>query len=315
MAELKHTRVKVPATTANMGPGFDCLGMALDMWNEVRVDVGELDTVSITGQGAEELPSDRTNLVYRSMERLFREAARDVPPLRLHCHNEIPLKRGLGSSAAAIAGGLVAARDLLRQLEGPAVPTFTQSQLLDIAVEEEGHPDNLAPALLGGCQLVVDDGGSWMCSQVPLPPDLHAVLFIPDAPVATDQARAALPSTVSMEDAVYNLGRVGLLVNALAGGRLDELQAATGDRLHQPYRQRLFPAMKVIFSAAIKGGAQGVFLSGSGSTILALTRGREMTVAYEMAEAARQAGVEGSVKITRSSPLGTHLTDGEYAAG
>ena len=297
--EQKSIRVRVPATTANLGPGFDCLGMALDLWNELELDVGGGPKVSVQGYGATELPADTSNLVYRAIGHLFQSAHLDIPDLRLICRNEIPLKRGLGSSAAAIVGGLVAANLLLEQADGRA---FTERELLDMAAYLEGHPDNVAAALLGGLQLVAQEEDALLSAAVPVPRDIWVVLFIPETTIATEDARAVLPDSVSREDAVYNMGRAALLVNALATGRLEDLYFATRDRLHQPYRQRLFPAMKVIFRAALSAGALGVCLSGSGSTILALTKGKEMTVAYEMAEAARQANVEGGVKITRPTP-------------
>ena len=303
----KLIRVMVPATTANLGPGFDCLGMALDIWNEVVIEVSEAPAISVQGQGATELPADKSNLVYRVMEHLFREANLQMPILQLHCRNEIPLKRGLGSSSAAIVGGLVAANGLYPQVPGSHGRPFSSEQIVDMAAQLEGHPDNVTPALLGGLRLVVQEGDALRSAPVPIVDDIHAVLFIPEMSIATEDARAVLPKTVSRGDAVYNMGRVALLVNALATGRLDDLRVATEDRLHQPYRQKLFPAMKVILSAAMNAGALGAFLSGSGSTILALTKGKEMTVAYEMAEAARQACVEGTVRITRPTPRGAHL--------
>ena len=304
-------RVRVPATTANLGPGFDCLGMALDLWNEIQVELSQRLDVSVDGQGSSELPVDRSNLVYRSVERLFEASGLEMPTIRLHCHNEIPLKRGLGSSAAAIAGGLFAANLMLPRISGSKDRSFSPGELLDIAVDLEGHADNVCAALMGGLRVVVIEEGSLLSSPVPLPEDIHAVLFIPEETISTEQARGVLPSSVPREDAVYNVGRVALLVNALATGNLDGLRFATKDRLHQPYRQGLFPAMKVIFSAATSAGALGVFLSGSGSTILALTVGREMTVAYEMAEAARQAGVAGEVKVTKPSKIGAHAVGDE----
>ena len=303
MAQIK---IRVPATTANLGPGFDSLGMALDLWNEVRVETAEVAIVTLEGQGATELRADSTNLVYRAMEHLFQHAGVATPALKVHCRNEVPLKRGLGSSAAAIVGGVVAANLLLARLPGSAGHSLSQDELLKLAVDLEGHPDNVAPALLGGLRLVVREGNSLLAPEVPVPEDVHAVLYVPDLAIATEDARAVLPANYSREDAVYNMGRIALLVNALATGRLADLQVATLDRLHQPYRRKLFPAMKVIFAAAMAAGALGVFLSGSGSSILALTRGREMTVAYEMAEAARQASVPGYVKITRPTPRGAH---------
>ncbi len=291
--------VRVPATTANLGPAFDCMGMALDLWNVVEVCPSEATSVVVEGVGASQLPSGEDNLVYRAMAFLYQRVGLPVPAVSLRCLNHIPLQRGLGSSAAAIVGGLVAANLLAGQ-------PCSQEELLALATEMEGHPDNVAPALLGGCQIVARDGPRLVTAPVPLPPDLGVVLFIPEKMVATKEARAILPDTVSREDAVYNMSRVALLVNALASGRLEDLRVATQDRLHQPARQALFPAMRTIFREALQAGALGVFLSGSGPTVLALTRGREMTVGYEMAEAARKTNVAGEIKVVRPSPVGAY---------
>jgi len=299
-------RVKAPATTANMGPGYDCLGMALDVWNTIEIEVldsGE-PVVEITGEGAGELETGRDNLVYRSMEFLFQDAEQEMPMVRIRCDNAIPLARGMGSSAAAIAGGLVAANAICSQ-------DYTPNDLLEMAATIEGHPDNVAAAVLGGMQLVISDkteeGSRLYTVPINVPSELHAVVFVPQVRIATEDARAVLPEKVTMADAVHNMGRVGLLVASMATNHPEYLAIATQDLLHQPYRQPLFPAMKVIFKAALDAGALGVFLSGSGSTVLALTQGREMTVAYEMAEAARQASVEGSVSVTQPTVRGAHL--------
>ncbi len=259
--------------------------------------------VRITGEGATELARDRDNLVYRSMVFLYEEAGREVPPLTLQCHNDIPLERGLGSSAAAIAGGLVAANALCGNVYSP-------NELLEMAATIEGHPDNVAAAVLGGLQLVVMEERRLYTIPISVPAELHAVLFVPDTKIPTSEARAVLPSTVAVADAVYNMSRVALLTTGLTTNRFEYLGLATQDRLHQPYRQSLFPAMKLLFKAARDAGALGVFLSGSGSSVLALTHGREMTVAYEMAEAAKQAGVAGRVQVTRPTVQGAHLVNG-----
>lgn len=323
---LRLVRVMAPATTANLGPGYDCLGLALDLWNRLDVldgaapgDGGPL--VEITGEGAGELAAGPENLVYRAMAFLFQEAGREMPGVRLRCHNDIPLERGLGSSAAAIAGGLVAANALC---DG----AFESRDLLEMAATIEGHPDNVAAALLGGLQLVVADhdqentplssplakggyrGVRLYTAAINVPPELNAVLFIPELRIATSDARAVLPEKVTVADAVYNMGRAALLLAGMATNHLEYLSMATQDRLHQPYREALFPAMKLLFRAARDAGALGVFLSGSGSTVLALTRGREMTVAYEMAEAARQAGVAGRVQVTQPTARGAHIVNG-----
>ena len=325
---LRLIRVMAPATTANLGPGYDCLGLALDLWNRLDVlegaapgDGGPL--VEINGEGAGELAEGPENLVYRAMAFLFQEAGREMPGVRLRCHNEIPLERGLGSSAAAIAGGLVAANALCDGV-------FESRDLLEMAATIEGHPDNVAAAILGGLQLVLTDqedtplssplgkggygkggyrGVRLFTAAINVPPELNAVLFIPDLRIATSDARAVLPEKVTVADAVYNMGRAALLLAGMATNHPEYLSLATQDRLHQPYREVLFPAMKLLFRAARDAGALGVFLSGSGSTVLALTRGREMTVAYEMAEAARQAGVAGRVQVTRPTGRGAHIVN------
>ena len=303
-------RVKAPATTANMGPGYDCLGLALDVWNTLEIEVlkGGEPVVEVTGEGADELGTGRDNLIYRAMEFLFQDVGEDMPAVRINCDNAIPIARGMGSSAAAIAGGLVAANYLCSQ-------EYTANDLLEMAATIEGHPDNVAAAVLGGMQLVImdqtDEGNRLYTVPLNVPPELHAVVFVPQVRISTKDARAVLPEKVSMADAVHNMGRVGLLVAAMATNHPEYLTVATQDRIHQPYRQPLFPAMKVIFQAALDAGAMGVFLSGSGSTVLALTKGREMTVAYEMAEAARQACVEGNVSVTQPTVRGAHLIDQE----
>ena len=296
-------RVAAPATTANLGPGYDCLGMALDIWNTIEVEslaTGVQSSVVVSGEGEGELEAGPDNLVYRSMEFLYRELGRELPPVSVTCANEIPLARGLGSSAAAIAGGLVAANAL-------SGGEFNQRDLLEMAATIEGHPDNVAAAVMGGLQLVVTEESTLYTVPVSVPAAMHAVLFIPDRRIATADARAVLPQQLSIADAVHNMSRVALLVAGMATNHPEYLDIATQDRLHQPYRQPLFPAMKLLMKAARDAGALGAFLSGSGSTVLALAQGREMTVAYEMAEAARQAAVEGTVKVTQPTALGAHL--------
>ena len=303
-------RVKAPATTANLGPGYDCLGLALDVWNTLEVEIidGGEPVVEISGEGEGELETGRDNLVYRSMRFLFDDAGEKMPVVRIRCENTIPLARGMGSSAAAIAGGLVAANSICSQ-------EYTANDLLEMAATIEGHADNVAAAIMGGLQLVIidqtEDGRRLFTVPLNVPPELHAVVFVPEVRISTEDARAVLPETVSTADAVHNMGRIGLLVASMATNRPEYLAIATQDRLHQPYRQLLFPAMKVIFKAALDAGALGVFLSGSGSTVLALTQGRELTVAYEMAEAARQASVEGNVSVTQPTVRGAHLVGEE----
>ena len=294
-----YVEIRVPATTANLGPGFDCLGMALDIWNTVRLETGG-SGINITGEGANLLSRGDDNLVYTSAAALFQEIGEPMPPLVVTCDNAVPLGRGLGSSSTAVVGGLVAANVLCGE-------PLSQDELLTLAVRIEGHPDNVTPALLGGCQIVVQDESKLITSTIPLAKELWAILYIPSQQMPTHQARGLLGPQVSRADAVFNMGRTALLVNALTSGDLELLKTATQDRLHQPARGVLFPAMRLIIRAALEAGASGAFLSGAGSTILALTPDREMTVGYEMADMADKAGVPGDVKITKVSQQGAHV--------
>ena len=297
----KQVTVKVPATAANMGPGFDCLGMALDIWNSVQVTVEETG-FEIYGEGADALPGDETNLVYKCLHRAFTETRQDVPRVRVVCRNEIPLDRGLGSSSAAVLAGLVAGNEICG---GP----LSRAHILEIAAGIEGHPDNVSAALLGGCQIVVREEGQLVTAAVPVPEDLQAVVFVPDVPMPTDRSRSLLPAEVTMKDAVYNIGRVALLVRGLSTNDLTDMAIAMGDQLHQPTRQTIFPAVKNIFRAALGAGAIGVFLAGGGSSVLALACGRELTIGYEMADAAAKSGVDGSLKITRPTVEGAQVVE------
>ena len=300
--------VRVPATTANLGPAFDCMGMALRIYNVIHVRLGETaePVVHVRGQGEESLPRDGSNLVYRAYSRVLEETEYSLPAAIISCRNEIPLERGLGSSAAAIVGGLAAANALTGSPLG-------SEEILSLAVELEGHPDNVAAALYGGIRIVASGGDALITAPVPLPPDLRVALFVPEVSISTEKARAVMPADVPLEDALFNVGRTALLVNAFATGRLELLKAATEDRLHQPYRSHLLPAMRLIIGEAMKGGALGAFVSGSGSTVLALCRGREMSVAYEMAEMARKTNVAGRTMITFPSESGVEVV-GEVSA-
>lgn len=301
---IRRVTVRVPASTANLGPGFDCLGMALDIYNAVSISASPSFQIEVTGEGAGVLPRDGQNIAYKALQALADEAGREVSPLRLELNNGIPLARGLGSSAAAIVGALVAADHFF----DARLPV---DALLELACRLEGHPDNVAPALLGGCTVVVRDGQRLVHSPVPLPPGLVAVLFVPDFALATADARRVLPRHVEMADAVFNAGRTALLATCLATGRLDLLRVATQDALHQPWRRALFPAMEVLFRAALDAGALCAFLSGAGPAVLALTVHDADLVAHSLREAALRERVPGSTRLARPDMAGAHLVDEE----
>jgi homoserine kinase len=255
--------VRVPATTANLGPGFDCLGMALDLWNEVRFSlVGEGIVVTVEGLGAEALPRDGDNLVARAFRRLCEEAGRPAPAgLSIHCDIRVPTSSGLGSSSTAIVAGLIGANELLGR-------PLDRDRVLGIAAAMEGHPDNVAAALLGGLTIVVQKRDRLLTKKI-LVPEVHVALAVPDLPFSTDAARAELPTEVTMADAVFNLQRTPLVVEALRTADLELLSQVMDDRLHQASRLKRIPGGRTAWLAAQNAGAAAVAVSGSGPSLIA----------------------------------------------
>ncbi len=294
-----HITLKVPATTANLGSGYDCIGMALDIWNTVTFTT-DSSGLEISGEGASELSGGKDNLVYSAFSFLFKNLGIPIPEIAISCHNKIPISRGLGSSSASIISGLLAANQLCDS-------RYNNEEILAMATEIEGHSDNVSAALFGGLQIVLKSTDSIFTSTVPIPKMLSAVVFIPDQSIDTRDARSLLGKSVKRSDAVFNMSRVALLINGMSTGNLSLLKTATEDRLHQQAREKIFPAMKPIIKAALDSGALGAFLSGSGSAILALVNDRHMTIGYEMAEAASKSGVSGHFEITKPSVKGAQV--------
>ncbi len=283
-------QVTVPASAGNAGPGFDSFGIAYALYNEVIVDTEKLGALQVEGEGVAQLQSGAANLVSLAMKVFSRETDRALPEHGLHLVNRIPFGRGMGSSAAAIVGGMAAAD----ALTGAQV---SRDELLRLALKVENHPDNLSAAIHGGAVLTVfrdSVRGPFTCLQLPVPTEWRAVLFIPDQVSPTDEARALLPNDVPRRHAIFNHSRVGLLVAAFLQGEPKHLEWAMEDRLHQPYRARLFPAMGRLIQSAVAAGAWGSCLSGAGPTILALTaEGRTGAVSTALEETAQSLGVSG----------------------
>lgn len=259
-------RVSVPATSANLGPGFDTLGLALDLRDELEAQVltGGL-VVEVSGEGAEGVPRDESHLVVRSIRVGLEELGASVPGLRLSCRNVIPHARGLGSSSAAIVGGLALARALV--VDGTA--RLDDARLLDLAARIEGHPDNVAPAVLGGFVVAGQDadGTAWAV-PAPVSAAVSTVVLVPPDPVSTELARGLLPASVPHGDAAANAGRAALLVAALATAP-EQLLRATEDRLHQHYRRPAMPASLDLVDTLRAAGIAAI-ISGAGPTVLAL---------------------------------------------
>ncbi len=253
-------RVSVPATSANLGPGFDALGLALDLRDEVTASVA--DTLEITVDGADAVPLDDTHLVHRSMVRGFDALGVPTPGVRLHCRNVIPHGRGLGSSSAAIVAGVAAARALVT--EGASL--MDDDALFALAAEIEGHPDNVAPAVYGGFTIAYAEGGRFHAVAAKVDPRVQVVVFVPSQPVETKVARGLLPEVVPHREAAANSGRAALLVAALTG-RPELLLPATRDWLHQDYREPAMPdSLELVHQLRAKGHA--AIVSGAGPTVL-----------------------------------------------
>lgn len=310
----QRVRVSVPATSANLGPGFDSIGVALALRGEVELSLA----------GEPSAPLDRAGeMAVEAAQHVYRHLGRPEPSLHAVFRGDVPHGRGLGASAILRVGAVVAA-DVL------AGGGLDQEQLLQLASELEGHADNAAPALLGGLQVVVWQEGNERASedahklgaplardktkvthvQVPVPHGLSAVLFVPDLEMPTDESRRLLSATLSRQQAVYNIGRAALLVAGLATGRLDVLNVATQDVLHQPARSQLFPAMFDIFAAAREAGALCAYLSGGGSTVLALVRDNQEQIAEAMALAGDRGGAPGRTILTALSERGAEVIEG-----
>jgi len=288
--------VWVPATTANLGSGFDCLGAALDFGNRFHFALragGEpliIQGATVAGE----------NLAYRAFALVYERLGQAVPAVTLTLELEVPLARGLGSSATAIVAGLRAAHYFL----GEPLPA---SQVLAWGVALEGHPDNVVPAWWGGCRLTCGE----CVAGIPWHPEVTPVLAIPEFALSTAEARAVLPSHVPYRDAVANLGALGCLLQGLQQGSPELLRAGLQDRLHQPYRRGLIPGYDLVERAALAAGAYGMVISGAGPTLLALTaRIQAQAVAQAMVQAWQGVGIAAVGRIAQVSERGAQVTAG-----
>jgi homoserine kinase len=308
MSKFPSVSVQVPATTANLGPGFDCLGAALALYNQfqftalspVGADLPSILKIEVEGVEAERVQRDDRNLAYKAFCYFFRQRHQPVPAVSINIKLGVPLSRGLGSSATAIVGGLLGANAL-------AGSPLSQSELLDFAIALEGHPDNVAPALLGGCQLSARDQTTqtWTTCPIHWAPEIVPILAIPDFELSTQAARSVLPQQCSYADAIFNLSHLGLLIKGLETARGEWIQAALQDRLHQPYRIALIPGFAEVYDAAMGAGAKGLVISGAGPTLLALTLAETASrVAQQIQTTWQQGGMAVQVSIAQIDPHG-----------
>ena len=282
----RQVHIKVPASAANLGPGFDCLGLALALYHRLKVSEqkGEGLEIQTFGEGADTVPRDEGNIIYQAMSQVFAAGGYRPGRLRLESRNEIPLAGGLGSSAASRVAGLAAGALLSGQ-------QLDQAQLIRMGIVQEGHPDNVVPCVLGGFTVIGGAGEQVSYVRLEPPGELRVAVVVPDFFLPTQKARSVLPQKVPFPDAVLNQGRVALLTAAMASGRLEVLRTAMEDCLHQPYRAGLIPGMEQVRRAALEAGALGAALSGAGPSILALVRSGDTAVAPAMQEAWQDEGI------------------------
>jgi homoserine kinase len=284
-------KVSVPATSANVGSGFDALGLAVTLYNTATFE--ENDVLDISAADGTRIPRGETNLIYRSAKTLFDRVGKKMPPLKIVQTNPIPMARGLGSSSACIIAGLLGANRMLGDV-------LNKQELLTLATAIEGHPDNVAPALLGGLTSSVFEEGQVYSVKRDVDQSLCFAAFVPDYKLLTEAARAALPKEVPHKDAVYNLSRAALVPAAFCEGRHDLLGIATEDRLHQPYRLPLMPGAKEVFAIAKEHGAKAVYVSGAGSTVMAVAERSNAEAFYAGVEKALEQleGLDGCEAFT-----------------
>lgn len=254
-------KVSIPASSANLGAGFDALGVALTLYNHIWME--EADGCIIENVDPWDIPTDESNMVYQAAKTLYERCGRPFRGLYIKQQSNIPMTRGLGSSSACLIGGLLGANTLIGS-------PLSRAELCDLATELEGHPDNVAPALLGGLVTSVVEQNRVYTTSLPVSPEIAFAVFIPDFPLSTEKARAVLPETVPREDAIYNLSRAALMTASLCTGKLANLRIAVQDRLHQPYRRHFIPNLDTVFDIAYEAGAHAAAISGAGPSVLAI---------------------------------------------
>jgi homoserine kinase len=293
-------RIQVPATSANLGSGFDSLGIALNLYNQVWME--ESDTISITSKDNVSIPKDETNLIYWAAKSLYERCGHKLPGLKIIQLNNIPMARGLGSSSACIVAGILGAN---RMLGSP----LSQKELTDLAAEIEGHPDNTTPAIEGGLVASAMEAGRVYSVSVPVSEKIRFVLFIPPFELKTEKARSVLPQQYSRSDAVYNLSRSALMTASLFSGKLENLRVAVQDKIHQPYRSGLIEHLDDVFRMSYELGSLGTYVSGAGPTIISMVSSDEAEAFSALAQSRlKEKGINGwKIDTLAADPHGAQI--------
>ena len=293
---------RIPASTTNLGPGFDVLGLALQLYSKITLETTETETqVIVNGVDADKIPSTPEHIAFQAVELVFdRSGSKRPKGFKLEIENGIPAIRGLGGSGTAILGGLLTANALC------STP-FSDAELLNFATELEGHPDNVAASLYGGLVVSAQEKTEVYTIRLECPPTLSVVLAIPDFPLSTEQARDVLPTSVGFADAIYNTSRSTLLIASIVTGQFEMLRVAMKDRLHQPYRTSLIPGFNDVANAATAAGALSVALSGAGPTVAAYCLEHTELVAEQMQSAFKKHQIASDIKILKPDADGASI--------
>ena len=303
MLEEKKITIEVPASTGNVGPGFDCIGLAVDIWNKVTIEKSdgafEILNHGISKEKYDSIPI-KENLITKGIMLACPEI--DLNNFRIISENNIPFAGGLGSSAASISAGLLIGNHLSGN-------KLNNDDIMQMAIAMEGHPDNATPCIHGGLTISFYDEtkSRWIYKKIETNGDLNIMTFVPNFISETNQSRKKIPSEVLLKDAVNNMSRVALLIDSLKSGDYSYLKSATEDFIHQNIRLESFPQIKFLMGAAIEAGALGAILSGSGPTLMVFTKGKEFTIDYELKEAARKHNLEGQITLTKISNKGINI--------
>ena len=294
-------RIQVPATSANLGAGFDSLGIALSLYNQVWME--ESDLLDITCRDDVVVPTDESNLIFWAAKKVYERCGRKLPGLKIIQLNKIPIARGLGSSSACIVAGILGANRLLGS-------PLSQKDLINLAAEIEGHPDNTTPAIEGGLAASAIEAGRVYSVSVPVSEKIRFALFIPPFELKTEKARSVLPKQYSREDAVYNLSRSALMIASLFSGRLENLRVAVQDKIHQPYRAGLIENLDTVFRFSYELGSLGTYVSGAGPTIISMINA-DGTEAFEKfaAQRLKEKGISGwQIMILNTDSNGARIS-------
>lgn len=303
MLNRGKVEVKVPASTSNLGPGFDALGLALNLYNYLELEVMESGLeINVEGEGEGDIPENPKNIAYKAIATFCKEIGLEVPGIRLKIKNNIPISRGLGSSGATRIAALIAARELLeRDIDDQAI--------LNVSVGLEGHTGNSSPAFYGGFVAYGKAGGDVKALHLSYPEELKAVLVIPEIELKTKKARSVLPETLPYEDAVFNICRTSLLIGALANRNWNYIKTGMEDRVHQQYREKLLPGASDVLTAAYENGADGAAWSGAGTSIIALTRKDFKKIGSAMVDQFSNSGIDSYYRTLSIEPEGARIID------